>query len=111
MAKQKRRGHGEGSVYQRKDGRWVAEMTLEDGKRKPFYGKSKKEVQEKLRVAINEQRQGTLATGPHQKLKDYLEQWLEDVQRPTVRETSYMKYRNILRDHILPVLGHIQLQK
>ena len=26
MAKQKRRGHGEGTVYQRKDGRWVDDV-------------------------------------------------------------------------------------
>ena len=111
MTKQKRRGHGEGSIYQRKDGRWVAEITLEDGNRKPFYGKSKKDVQEKLRIAINEQKQGTLATGPQQKLKDYLEQWLEQVQKPTIRISSYVKQRKILNYHILPELGHIQLQK
>jgi len=47
MAKRKLRGHGEGSIYMRKDGRWVAQITLEDHSRKQFYGKSKKEVQEK----------------------------------------------------------------
>lgn len=49
-----RRGHGEGSIYQRKDGRWAATITLEGQKRKTFYGKTRKEVQEKLRVALNE---------------------------------------------------------
>ena len=33
MTKQKQRGHGEGSIYQRKDGRWAASITLEGGKR------------------------------------------------------------------------------
>src|SRR5436305_13993751 len=82
-----RRGHGEGSIYQRKDGRWVASITLEGlgCKRKMFYGKTRKEVQEKLRVALNEQKQGTLATGPQQTVKQYLEHWLEDVHRPTLR--------------------------
>lgn len=70
MAKQ--RGHGEGSIYQRKDGRWVASITLEGRKRKAFYGKTRREVQEKLRVAQNEQKQGILATGPQQTLKQYL---------------------------------------
>lgn len=64
MAKQKRRGHGEGSIYLRKDGRWVAEITLEDGKRKPLYGKTRKEVSEKLDKARLEQKQGILAMGP-----------------------------------------------
>ena len=44
-----RRGHGEGSIYQRKDGRWAASMTLEGLKRKTFYGKTSKEVKEQLK--------------------------------------------------------------
>ncbi len=44
-----RRGHGEGSVYQQTDGRWTAAITLENRKRKVFYGKTRKEVQEKLK--------------------------------------------------------------
>ena len=107
----KQRGHGEGSIYQRKDGRWVASITLENRKRKQFYGKTRKEVQEKLRVALNEQKQGTLATGPQQTLKQYLEYWLEDVHKPAIRLSSYMQYRGILDKHIFPLLGHIQVQK
>lgn len=111
MGKQKQRGHGEGSIYQRKDGRWVASITLEGRKRKTFYGKTRKEVQEKLRVALNDQKQGVLATGPQQTIKQYLEQWLEYVHRPAIRLNSYVKYRTALNKHILPALGHIQLQK
>src|SRR5437763_285806 len=66
MAKQ--RGHGEGSIYQRNDGRWVASITLENRKRKYFYGKTRREVQEQLKAALHEQQQGTLATGPRQPL-------------------------------------------
>ena len=106
-----RRGHGEGSVYRRQDGRWAASITLDDHKRKTFYGKSRKEVLEKLKVALHEQQQGTLATGPQQTLKQYLEQWLEEVHKPTIRLSSYAKYRKLLDNHILPALGHIQIQK
>ncbi len=48
----RRRGHGEGAVYRRKDGRWVATLELgwQDGtrKRKPFYGRTKREALDKL---------------------------------------------------------------
>lgn len=107
----KQRGHGEGSIYQRKDGRWVASITLEGRKRKTFYGKTRKEVQEKLKTALHEQKQGTLATGPQQTMRQYLEHWLEEVHKPTVKITSYVKYRKLLNKHILPGLGHIQVQK
>jgi integrase len=106
-----RRGHGEGSIYQRNDGRWAASISLEGRKRKTFYGKTRREVQEKLRVALNEQKQGTLSTGPQQTLKQYLEQWLEEVHKPTLRLGSYRGYRLSLDNHILPALGHIPLQK
>ncbi len=46
------RGHGEGTITQRKDGRWQAQISLGAGKRKTLYGKTRKEVREKLQVAI-----------------------------------------------------------
>jgi integrase len=58
-----KRGNGEGSIYQRKeDGKWVGSITLANRKRKVFYGRTRKEVQEKLKIALREQQQGTLVT-------------------------------------------------
>ncbi len=106
-----RRGHGEGSIYLRKDGRYAASLRLEDGKRKYFYDKKKSVVQEQLRQAINEQKQGILATGPHQKLKDYLIQWLEDVHKQDVLDSTYARHKSTINYHIIPELGHIQVHK
>ncbi len=48
----RRRGHNEGSIYQREsDGRWVGALSLSNGRRKSLYGKTRKEVQDKLRAA------------------------------------------------------------
>jgi len=104
------RGHGEGSIYRQTDGRWTAAITLENHKRKVFYGKTRKEVQEKLRVALNDQKQGTLATGPKQTVDTYLTHWLENVYKPSVRPTTYMQARSAVRHHIIPSLGRIALQ-
>lgn len=113
--KGKHRGHNEGSIYQRKsDGRWVAAITIETEKgkkRKPLYGKTRKEVAEKLRVAQHAQQQGTLITEKDQKLTVYLDYWLEKVQQPRVRVSSYVQRRSIVRNHLQPALGHIGLQK
>lgn len=106
-----KRGHGEGSVYQRKDGRWAASITLENRKRKTFYGKTRKEVHEKLRIALNEQKQGILSTGPQQTMRQFLEQWLEEVHKPSIRIGTYKGYRRYLDTHIFPDLGHIPVQK
>lgn len=106
-----RRGRGDGSIYQRKDGRWAATITLDNRKRKTFYGKTRKEVREKLRVAQHEQKQGILATGPHQKLGTYLTTWLETVLKPSARKTTYSQYRSMINHHLIPDLGHITVQK
>src|SRR5947207_14102350 len=106
-----RRGHGEGSIYRRNDGRWTAALTLENHRRKTFYGKTRKEVQDKLNAALHEQKQGTLAAGPQQTLKTYLEKWLEQVCKLTTRPNTYKQYRSIVHHHLIPALGHIALQK
>jgi integrase len=46
-----RRGNGEGSIRRRKDGRWEGRYTIhaaEGRKQKAVYGKTRKEVSEKL---------------------------------------------------------------
>ena len=106
-----RRGHGEGSISRRKDGRYQAALTLENHKRRYFYGKTRKEVQDKLNMALHEQKQGTLATGPQQTLKAHLEKWLEQVVRLTKRPNTYKGYRSAVYCHLIPALGHIRLQK
>ena len=106
-----RRGHGEGSISQRKDGRYQAAITLENHKRKTFYGKTRKEVQDKLNQALYEKKQGTLVTGPQQTLKVHLERWLEQVRRLTKRANTYKTDRSNIHCHLIPGLGHIKLQK
>src|SRR5579863_389052 len=107
----KRRGHGEGSIYQRKDGRWVAGITLENHKRKYFYGDTRREVQQKLKAALHEQQQGMLITAAQQSLKQFLEQWLEQVCKPSVKLLTYVNYRSVINHHLIPALGHVALQK
>ena len=111
MGKSGHRKHGEGSVYTRADGRYSGFITLENGKRKYFYGKTEKEVLKKVRQAIYERDQGTLATGPQQTVKQLLEYWLEKVHKFHIRVSTYEEYAALMRKHIVPVIGHLRLQK
>jgi integrase len=111
MARTTRRGHGDGSIYQRRDGRWAASISLEGGKRKTFYGKTRKEVQEQLKKAQHEQLQGTLVTTPQQKVEQFLTHWLEDAHKQSIRLRTYERYEEILRLHLIPGIGHHPLQK
>ena len=47
-----RRSRGEGSIYRRKDGLWVARYEVA-GRRKYLYGKTRKAVSDKLRERLS----------------------------------------------------------
>jgi integrase len=83
---------------------------LENGKRKFYYAKSKKEALELLRRVQQEQQQGTLVEGPQQTLGQFLPDWLK-THKQSIRPRSYERYEAIIRLHLVPTLGKIKLQK
>ncbi len=106
-----KRGNGEGSVYRRKgDGKWVASLTLEGGKRKVFYAKTRTEVKEKLQEAQEKLGKGLLVLGPEQTLGEYLGEWLR-ARKQAIRPRSSERYEAIIRLHLVPTLGKVKLQK
>jgi integrase len=110
-----KRGHGEGSIYKRQDGRWVAVVDFgwQNGKRdrKSLYGRTRREVQEQLSLAQQQRQQGLLALGPKQTVAQYLEGWLDDTAQHRLRPRTFVRYRQLVRSHALPVLGKVPLQK
>jgi integrase len=108
----KHRKNGEGTLFKRKDGRWQASFVPEHGKRLYFYGKTQAEALEKLRKAQQENQKGILATGPKQRIGEFLLQWLETTHKPPmVRHSTYVQCRSIIHNHLVPGLGKVFLQK
>lgn len=111
-----KRGHGEGTITRRKDGRWMAQVTIGRDpltgklKRKTFYGKTRKEVQEKLDTFKAEVRTGTYIEPRKTTFGDWTARWLELYVKPKVKTSTYSKYQIHLKTHIIPNLGHIELQ-
>jgi hypothetical protein len=58
-----KRGNNEGSISHRSDGRWMARMTLDDGARKTFYGKTRQEVSRLLASALRDRDVGLPIVG------------------------------------------------
>jgi integrase len=106
-----RRGNGEGSITRLADGRWQARVSLPNGRRKAFYGKTRREAAEKLTRALAAQQQGLPLVGERQTVGQFLTHWLEDVARPSVRPRTYASYAQLLRLHLLPELGRVPLAK
>ena len=102
-----KRSNGEGSVVKRKDGRWCAAFNL-NGKRKYRYGKTRKEVVGKMMEVLAKTDVGTYY--PDIKIEDYLDQWLADSIRGSVRTRTYERYESVCRVHIIPELGHTARQ-
>ena len=110
-----RRGRGEGSIYKRSDGRWAGAVTVgyRNGTqhRKTIYGRTRKQVQERIHAALQHQAQGIPLPGERQIVRDYLTKWLSDVVKLRVRARTYESYESTVRLHIQPYLGRVSLAK
>lgn len=104
----KRRGYGEGSVYPRGDGRWVSYIRLPDGRKKFFTG-PEKVVRARLLEAQRRAEVGQLVLGRDQSLSVYLERWLADAVRPSVRPKTYEDYDLCIR-RLAPYLGRVRIR-
>jgi integrase len=107
----KRRGHGEGSIKQRADGLWEARVSLEGGKRRSFYGKTRREAQDKLRGALRDIDAGLNLSADRQTVAQYLDKWLSASAKPSVKVRTYEGYESIVRVRVAPRIGRMQLAK
>jgi integrase len=106
----KKRANGEGSISQRGDGRWMARLTLTNGSRKYFYGKTRQAVQRELVAAQHRLQQGIAPVPERLTVAQWLTHWLEvAVKPPARRRNTYLGYEVRLRKDIIPALGRHRL--
>ena len=87
----RRRGNGEGTITRRKNGSWAAQhvvYTAEGRKRKTLYGKTRQEVATKLANALSDREGGLLFDAGSLTVGEYLDRWLTDSVKDTVRFTT-----------------------
>jgi integrase len=111
----KKRGQNEGSIFQRKDGRWCGILSLgwENGrrKRKSYYGATAAEVQKQLLKARSDHSRGLPVRTERQTVEQFLTHWLEHTIKPNARPRSYDSFEIIVRRHIVPEVGRARLEK
>ena len=115
-AKGRRRSHGEGSVFRRaSDGRWVASLSVAGSQgrrvRKTVYGRSEREVLEKLRDLRRAADQGRDLTRSSPTLSVWLDEWLRIKAADGIRPSTMRFYRQLIENHIRPELGTVRLDK
>ena len=110
-----RRGNNEGSIYKDKQGRWrgVVSMPSADGKskRKYIYGKSRKEVSEKMNELLSQLGTNTYIEPNKTTLYDWLCLWLETYCKNEIRMSSFVNYRTYVLKHIKDSIGMCELYK
>ena len=117
MAKRKQRGNGEGSIYEHKrDGKKVGSRgaytvyTSEGPKRRYVSGKDRDEVRRKLTEAMAYRDKGLVFNDENLTVGEYLDRWLSDSVRGTVRESTYSRDKYLVINHIKPTLGRLRLK-
>jgi len=110
----KKNGNGEGGITRhKKSGLYMARYTVQTPtgpKRKTVYAKTRREVDEKLTRAKADRDKGLLFDADSLKVGRYLERWLADSVRDTVKATTYESYERLMRLHLVPALGRVKLK-
>jgi integrase len=100
-------------ITKRKDGLFQGMYTAQtpDGpKRKYIYGRRKKDVERKLAEAMGDAARGVVVDDKNLTLGEYLARFLEDVQRGSVRESTYSRDKYLVTNHVRPALGLVKLK-
>ena len=112
----KKRGHNEGSIKERKDGRYEVRVTagydFETGKQKriSYYARTKSEAIQKLheeeyKIHFQKQVDPTSTT-----FLDWLRLWLETYMKNTLKQSTYVSYRGYIENHIAPAFPTLKLK-
>jgi hypothetical protein len=101
-----------GVKVRQKAGKWYVFINHHGQRKAKCVGDSKKaaeEVKRKLEAKLTlgeftmEDKKPSAPT-----LGQYAEQWLETYAQVNCKESTYVRYEGVLRNHIIPVLGNIR---
>lgn len=110
-----KKGNNEGSIRKRANGTW--EGRYSDGRndngrqiQRSVYGKTRKEVAEKLNAILYQKQCGSYVTPNNILVEDWLDQWLKNYAIISIRPSTYINYEGYVFNHVIPVFGNIPLQ-
>jgi integrase len=110
-------GNGEGSIYEhKKNGKKVGYRgayvvhTSEGSKRRYVSGKTRAGVAAKLRKVLSDRDGGLVFDAGGSTVGDYLDRWLSDAVRGTVRESTFSRDKYLVNNHIKPALERLKLK-
>jgi len=79
-------------------------------KRRYVSGKSREDVAAKLTKALGQRADGLVFDAGTLTVGEYLERWLKDSVKGTVRHSTYEVHRYMIEPHLIPALGRLKLK-
>lgn len=104
----RKRGNNEGTIYQRTDGRWCAELTVA-GRRRSHYAATRRDVAAWLNTQRAAIQDGRDIEPSRVTVAEFLDRWLA-IDGPNLAPSSRLTYAIIMRRHIVPHIGNVRLQ-
>lgn len=108
-----RRANGEGTIYKRTDGKWIAEATV--GRLKSGAPRRVRRVcrsQADARAALKALQEDSTARDPSTlTVSAFLTSWLQDVIAPHRSPNTLDSYTTAIETHISPSIGGVKLQR
>lgn len=104
-----RRSPGDGTLFKRKDGLYVAGFTI-DGHQYRVTAKNRNRAIEKRRELKKQLDAGIRVSGGRAKLTVWLDRWLE-IHKPRVDPTTFRDYETTVRLYITPHIGAKRMDK
>jgi integrase len=111
--KPKKRANREGSVYKRKDGRWVGQYfdhTATPPKYRYVYAKTQDEALRKRNEAMSKWASGMAFDASRTTMGEFLTRWIEESVRNSVKPITYENYSMLTRHHLIPALERYKLE-
>ena len=111
-----RRANNEGSIYQRKDGRWAGTATVgynNDGKiiRKTVYGKTRMEVTKKMTELTKRIESNNFDYVENHNLSELMNEWLFIFKKIQVTPRTFENNLIKFKKYIEPKIGNMKLQE
>ena len=107
MARRTNRGPREGTIYQRKDGRWAAEVRdPTTGRRRYLYGATYTDAHDAMTKAKTDAAAGVPLAGKRLRVRAFLLAWLKNREHK-VRTRTAQSYRYLVEHHLAHECGAV----
>jgi integrase len=116
----KKRGQREGSIYQMKDGRWRAAISIgwkrnEKGEvvwqRRVITATTRQSVHDQMTSVLRDQQRGININQGKQTVGQFLADWLENTSKPSTRPKTYRSYEQMVRNHLVKSVPEDEWEK